>query len=514
VIRRLPLAVLAALAVLMVIRGGYYPPVGFEGEVYNATVYGDSLFAACGMSAERDWAVQGPDGRVYVVRPGEVAHINGRVRLAELYATRVDLGGAAASVPVYSLWPVQFYCDQRPSNYVIIDVYNSGYEITWGVRVEMDIGYPVCDSGSGMVDPACGQCRQYVTIQRAWYTLNVCTDPIYYRLGSINVYTPARVPETGLSGRGVRIYTAPGTTYLYCLEGGNCIVYDDEVLATYQGGYMEPLGDWGGINAHAAFEVKPGARIPVGFPPGVQLPAVEVEAITDGDGVGVWYIRDSMPDIITVGDVASRLNSWSNPYRTAYAVGRLYMCFNGTQGWPLVLIFRWELTRVIDEPWPGWPSGDYIRGDGQWRLLSQGQCVMLGVTGEKPVVGVRLTAQLFQMVSWAPMWRTWPSAASFIPSDYMIGPAVVGETRDGVVFLPPTYRYKAHGSVALREVVLGEAAVPQWLSDVAKPRCPRSSGGEWPGIPVSEGGQVAECYGRAVVGVVAQGHGYVEVEWP
>jgi len=487
--RRLPLLLLGAMAVLLIMRGGYYPPTGFEGVVYNAAISGDTLFSLCGLSAERRWAVMFENGTVAVVKPGATLYVNGTVKVAEVYATSVSPTPSALNWPLYHIQR----CGNTAYNYVELFVGVTGRSLPYSASTSYNgllAGRPICDPSRGY-DSVCGQCQHFATING----ITVCTDYYYVYASSIS-YTVGSGSGDVYYGNVPWIVAPNGTDYApvdralsstYC-QGGVCVYYTTvPQMATSSGTLGTSLSTdtvcnfyvkESPIGVYAAPTVGVDPQIPLGFP----LAAVPK-----------LYVYNNAPFILSTDEFLQRVLSWSRPYRTVFA--KFHVTFCGGEG---------EVHMVVGYIVTGYSDDVVVAGSQKgarvlsgkistgWVLVPAGGCTTVYTLDIGSTYDVVIRGAMCQKI------------AGDVNAMLDSVEATVGDPPKSLTFLlPPSRRVVGHGDVTVREEVLGEAPIPSWASGIGQ-MCPRSDGRVWPGIQ-------GECYGRAVVGVVAHGHGYVEV---
>jgi len=517
--RRLPLAVLAAAAVVLVMYGGYRPPTGFEGVVYNATITGDVLFSSCGISAERRWAVWA-NGTLYVVPPGAVMHVSGPVKIAELYATvtypDVPWGRSFLSFHL----PVGKPSDPRDPlcfvegatfNYVDIFIGIHGESLPYYFRADpIYVGYPICDSRVGY-DSLCQRCQNYATVSG----YRVCIDYRYARAGSL--YYRLGDPSGGSIQYGSWFdFAEPNASdvpniysdfYSVQCDSGVCVLYKAGSVGAWPGAikwpypfmwvYPEdgvcyrytknnPIGAW------ARVDLASSGRVPMGFP----------LAVIPQWNMGVY---NRAPFIMSTEEFLHRIATWSKPHRTVYGRFHVSACYYLDEyGYRAFRVMGGWIVVGYDDKYvdAGSLKGERVvekRTSTGWVAVPFGSCAPLVVDD---IVDAVYSAEVYGIMCQVAE-RRYPLLNVYkLDTAY----AVVGEQSPITLLLPPIPRVVGHGEVVVREEVLGEAAVVEWARGAAEPQCPRSDGREWPGIR-------GLCYGRAVVGVIAHGRGYIDVEY-
>jgi len=483
-VRRLPIPILLAVAIILIASGGFFAPTGFEGEVLNASFAGQGTLGSgyFGISPELRWFVY--DGtRVVEIPAWQREMFTGYIKAAPVYYTYVD----GNSWYAWS-WPyVRFTAvGSRPFSRVVLWIGANTWSLYYQFYIDAAGGVAVCDPNNPQnSDPICSQCSRIV------YDVNlkayICYDYFLFKIWNIEVniggvQNCALTPTTHVCGGTPRHrYTEGGRNIIYihtsdCCLGERCL--------------YKPVCVKGGqypITAMAEWHLSPNpVTIPIGVPP--QIPVN-------------YQVENNAPFVMSNDDLLTRLNTWSRPYKTLYARFVVMGC-DGCLTSPYLcglpdIIAGWQIISSSDVKDNLGASFTTVGSTDDWVPVPRGQCRVLFSVDVGPVYTTQLEYSQYQEVSYVDwMWiRRYDRASEAVIS------GLVGESKPFTLYLPLAHAVTAYGDVKLR--VVGEYMdVPDWVRPYATPLCPVVEGNRWPGL-------VGGCYGAMLRGLVAHGIGYV-----
>jgi len=481
-VRRLPILVLLAVAFILVIKGGFFGPIGFEGSVRYASFAGQGS-TSCGITNELRWFVH---NGVYIVEitGGQKGTYTGYVKAAPVYYTYVDGGNWYTwSWPCFRFTAT----GSRPYDHVVLWIGANTQSLNYVLYIDAAAGVAVCDSGNR--DPLCDSCSNIVYDVAVGHY--ICADYFlfnvsYVRVDFGGVKNCAVYPQYLITGGSPRHqYTGGGRNIAYVSTYDACGSQICTVTPQCTDGGQYP------ITATAAWDISPNpATIPIGVPP--QIPVN-------------YQVVNNAPFVMTNDDLLARLNTWSRPFKTVYAqfvvmgcdacvTDYQYLC----QVHAPAVIAGWYITSSTDAKEA--LSASFTSGGtdvANWVAVPRGQCKVLFTVDVGPVYTTQLEYSQYQEVSYVDwMWiRRYDRASEAAIT------GLVGERKPFTLYLPPAHAITAYGDVALR--VVGEYMdVPDWVRPYAAPLCPTVEGNKWPGL-------TGACYGAKIAGIVANGVGYV-----
>jgi len=485
--RRLPIPILLAVAVFLITNGGFFATMGFEGEVLNASFFGQGHMGSYyfGVSPELRWFVY--DGtRVVEISAWQREMFTGYIKAVPVYYTYVDGNNWYA----WS-WPyVRFTgVGRNPSSRVVLSIGANTWSLYYQFYIDVAAGVAVCDPDNPQrSDPICSQCSTIV------YDLvlkdYICYDYFLFKIWSVEVdiggvRNCAIKPTFSVCG---------GTPWRRYTEGGRHIRYvgTRDCCLTEKCFFKSVCVDGGQypIKATAEWHLSPDpVTIPIGVPP--QIPIN-------------YRVENNAPFIMSNDDLLARLNTWSRPYKTLYARYVIMGCDGCLTAYPFLcdwphVIAGWQIISSSDTKESLDINITAVGSTDDWIPVPRRQCRVLFSVDVGPVYVTQLEYSQYQEVSYlGPMWMWRHDRAG-----EAIISGLVGESKPFTLYLPLAHAVTAYGNVKLRAV--GEYMdVPDWVRPYATPQCPVVEGNRWPGL-------VGGCYGARLSGLVVHGIGYVEL---